>query len=63
MPGYSVTRVAQDDIEGIVRHIGSDNPKAADRFEDDLYDAFDHLAANSHLGHKRSDLTNRPVFF
>jgi plasmid stabilization system protein ParE len=47
----------------IVRHIGSDTPKAAERFEDDLYDVFDHLAGNPHLGHKRSDLTDRPVFF
>jgi toxin ParE1/3/4 len=63
MPGYSVTLVAQADIEDIVRHIGGDNPKAAERFQDDLYEAFDHLAANPHLGHRRSDLTNRPVFF
>ena len=63
MPDYSVTLVAQDDIEGIIGHLGSDNPKVAERFEDDLYDAFGHLAANPHLGHKRSDLTNRPVFF
>lgn len=30
---------------------------------DEIYDAFDMLARNPHLGHQRSDLTPLPVFF
>ncbi len=60
---YSLTLQAQRDIEDIWRYIAGDNPAAADRVETALYDAFALLAGNHHLGHKRDDLTRKPVRF
>jgi plasmid stabilization system protein ParE len=60
---YSVTRAAQSDIEDIVSTIWQDNPEAAEQVEERLYEAFDLLAQNPELGHKRLDLTDRPVRF
>ncbi len=60
---YSLTLQAQRDIEDIWRFIAADNPAAAGRVETALYDAFAMLAGNPHLGHKRDDLTHKPVRF
>lgn len=60
---FSLTHRAQRDIEDIWRYIAEDNPAAADRIETALYDAFAMLARNPQLGHKRVDLTRKPVRF
>ena len=60
---YSVTLVAQRDIEDIVWSIWQENPGAADHVEKRLYEAFGLLARNPRLGHPRPELTNRPVLF
>lgn len=63
MTDYVVTRAAQADLEQIIGWIAEDSPRAADRFEDALYDAFELLGRRPHIGHSRRDLTDRPVFF
>ncbi len=60
---YKITLAAQGDIEDIIATIWQENPKAAHAVEDRLYAAFDLLAENPGLGHKRSDLTDLPVLF
>jgi antitoxin ParD1/3/4/toxin ParE1/3/4 len=60
---YRVTLAAQSDIEEIVSFLWQENPKAAEQVENRLYEAFDLLADNPGLGHKRPDLTDRPVLF
>ncbi|MEO3430504.1 type II toxin-antitoxin system RelE/ParE family toxin [Pelagibius sp. CAU 1746] len=60
---YSLTLVAQADIEEIVTALWLENPETAELVEDRLYAAFDLLAGNPGLGHERADLTDRPVLF
>ena len=63
MTRYAVTLAAQSDIEDIVLSLWQENPSAAERVEDQVYEAFDLLAENPRLGHRRPDLTDRLVFF
>ena len=44
-------------------YIAADNPVAADKVEYELYEAMEKLALNPHIGHKRDDLTDKPVRF
>jgi len=60
---YSVTLVAQSEIEEIITSIWQENPGAAEQVEERLFQAFDLLAENPRLGHQRQDLTDRPVLF
>jgi plasmid stabilization system protein ParE len=60
---YDVSPVALDDIDAAVAFIAEKSMQAAERFVDEIYDAFDMLARNPNLGHRRSDLTSLPVFF
>ena len=60
---YDVSPVALDDIEAAAAFIAEKNIPAAERFVDEIYDAFEMLARSLHLGHRRSDLTPLPVFF
>ena len=60
---WSLTLAAQADVEEIVTAPWLENPEAAERVEERLYEAFGLLAGNPGLGHERSDLTDRPVLF
>jgi plasmid stabilization system protein ParE len=60
---YDVSPVALDDIDAAAAFIAEKNVPAAERFVDEIYDTFEVLARNPHLGHRRSDLTPLPVFF
>lgn len=60
---YDVSPVALDDIDAAAAFIAEKNVAAAERFVDQIYDAFEMLSRNPHLGHRRSDLTPLPVFF
>lgn len=60
---YSLSPIAEQDIDEIVSYIALDNPGAALKFLDALYDAMDNLATNPMLGHKREDLTDNGVRF
>lgn len=54
---------AELDLDEIWEYIAQDNIDAADRWIAKLFDAFDALAQNPGMGHKREDLTAYPVFF
>ncbi|MGB8352509.1 MAG: type II toxin-antitoxin system RelE/ParE family toxin [Chthoniobacteraceae bacterium] len=63
MRGYEFSPEARDDLQEIWVYIARDNLTAADKLEADIYEACEILAANPHLGHRRLDLTDAPVFF
>jgi len=62
MSSYHLTPSARQDVLDIYDYIAADNPDAADRFVEELYQAFDHLATFPRTGHPRADLAGpRPV--
>jgi plasmid stabilization system protein ParE len=60
---YYLTKIAEQDIDEIITHIGNENLTAAYEFVDSLYDAFELLADHPLLGHERKDLTSHPLRF
>jgi plasmid stabilization system protein ParE len=60
---YVVAPAAEADIDEIALYIATDNRAAADRFIDEVHATFRLLAENPHIGHVRTDLTDRPVRF
>jgi len=60
---YNLTLQAQLDLQEIWRYIALDNPIAAERVEGELYAEFERLSHNPNIGHKREDITNKPVRF
>ena len=63
MKGYELSPEARDDLQEIWIYIAGDNLAAADKLEADIYKAYEALAENPRLGHKRLDLTDEPVLF
>lgn len=63
MADYLILPEAQADMKTVWDYIAEDNPIAADRTSDRFYDAFHKLVEFPHMGHKREDLTRRPVRF
>jgi plasmid stabilization system protein ParE len=51
------------DINDLWEYIAFDSVDAADRIREEIYDAIDRLVAFPHQGHKRPDLTARPLRF
>jgi plasmid stabilization system protein ParE len=51
------------DLNGIHEYIDHYDPNAADRLLDDFLSAFDLLSAFPYQGHRRPDLTSRPMRF
>jgi antitoxin ParD1/3/4 len=60
---YRLTLAAQQDLQDIWLYIAQDNPPAADRVEAEFYDAFEKLVEMPLMGHRRDDLTKKPVRF
>lgn len=56
MPPFRLKRIALEDLKGIVRYIAADNPAAARKFRDDLYEKFRFLALNPRIAPERPDL-------
>jgi plasmid stabilization system protein ParE len=54
---------AYADLDEIWEYIASDNLDAADRVRDEFYEAVRALVAFPHSGHRRPDLTARPLRF
>lgn len=54
---------ANSDLDEIWEHIASENLDAADRVRQDLYQAITGLVSFPHKGHRRADLTSRPLRF
>jgi plasmid stabilization system protein ParE len=63
MSGYAFHPEARNDLNGIREHIAEDNPDAADRVVDEILDALQALVPFPHQGHRRPDLTARPLRF
>ncbi len=63
MSQYLLARAAESDLDSIWEYIARDSMDAADRWIAKLFEAFEGLAANPAIGHKREDLTALPVLF
>jgi toxin ParE1/3/4 len=60
---YVLSPEVLQDLQGIWDFIAADNVVAADKLEDEFFDAFEMLAKRPSMGHTRSDLTVRDVRF
>jgi len=63
LPRFIVAGEAENDIVDIAQYLKSLDLKAAVNFIDELYAANALLADSPALGHRRDDLTTRPVRF
>jgi plasmid stabilization system protein ParE len=54
---------AYADLDEIWEYIADDNLDAADRVLEEIYQTIQSLVAFPHRGHKRPDLTSRPLLF
>ena len=63
MNEYVLGAEAELDLDEIWEYIAEDNIDAADRWIGKLFDAFDSLAQNPGMGHRRDDLTAYPILF
>jgi plasmid stabilization system protein ParE len=63
MKEYVLSTGAELDLDEIWEYIAHDNIGAADRWIGKLFDAFEAIARNPGIGHKRQYLTDYPVLF
>lgn len=63
MRGYDFHPEARIDLHEIWEYIADDNPEAADRVIDRIEAVIEALVPLPHRGHKRPDLTSRPLRF
>lgn len=63
MIGYDFHPEARVDLENVWEFIGADNPDAADRRVAEILSAIRSLVVFPAQGHRRLDLTSRPLRF
>jgi plasmid stabilization system protein ParE len=63
MTGYALHPEALTDLEDIREYVAEDNPDAADRMITEIFDAIRALVAFPNQGHRRPNLTSRPLRF
>lgn len=63
MSGFALHPEAFTDLDNIREFIAEDNPNAADRVITEIFDTLRALAPFPHQGHRRPDLTSRPLRF
>jgi plasmid stabilization system protein ParE len=63
MSAYVLSPEAVQDLQDVWDFIASDNVHAADKLEDEFFEAFESLAEHPRMGHTRPDLTERDVRF
>ncbi len=63
MSGYSLHPEAFADIDEIAAYIGEDSPEASHRVLNEIYQAIRLLVRFPNRGHRRPDLTSRPLRF
>jgi toxin ParE1/3/4 len=63
MSGYAFHPSARDDLDEIWDYIAADNLDAADRVITEILDAIRAVVPFPHSGHRRPDLTARPLRF
>ena len=61
--GFDLHPLAAQDITDIWTFIADDSPHAAGRFREEILAAIRALVPFSHQGHRRPDLTSRPLRF
>ncbi len=61
--GYELHPKAYGDVDEIRGYIAADNPDAADRVVREVFNAIERLVPFPHSGHRRIDLTSRPLRF
>ena len=61
--GYALLPEAFADLDEIRSYIAQDSPDAADRVITEIFDAIRQLAPFPHQGHRRPDLSSRPLWF
>ncbi|MDX2072888.1 MAG: type II toxin-antitoxin system RelE/ParE family toxin [Alphaproteobacteria bacterium] len=60
---YIISEQAQQDMEDIWWYIAQDNPVAADKTSDAIYEAYSLLAEHPYMGHVRKDITRSSLRF
>lgn len=63
MAFYELSSEAQNDLFEIWMHIAGDSIELADRIYDEFHSLFGSLGKMPGQGHRRKDLTKRPVLF
>ena len=63
MSAYVFGHGAARDLDDLWEYIAQGSVEAADRLVAGLFEAFEALARNPGIGHKREDLTDFPVLF
>lgn len=63
MSGFVLHPEALTDLDEIWEYIAADNPGAADGVLEEIYEAIRALVPFPQQGHRRSDLTSRPLRF
>jgi len=63
MSGHALHPEAYADLDDIRRYIAQHSPDAADRVIKEIFDAIRALVPFPHQGHRRPDLTSRPLRF
>jgi plasmid stabilization system protein ParE len=63
MSGYGFHPESVADLDEIWEHIAQDNIDAADGVLADIHSSLTTLAASPQIGHRRTDLTARPLRF
>jgi plasmid stabilization system protein ParE len=61
--GYAFHPEAKIDLDAVWEYIAEDNPEAADRIIDAIEATIQALVPFPHQGHRRPDLTSRPLRF
>ena len=62
-PGFALHPLAAQDITEIWEYIAADNPLAAGRVREEIHKAIRALVTFPDRGHRRTDLTSRPLRF
>jgi plasmid stabilization system protein ParE len=60
---FKLSPEAAQDIREIWAYIAGDSIKAARRIRLQIFDACQRIAENPEIGHRREDLTDKPVLF
>jgi len=63
MKRFKLSPEAAQDIREIWAYIAADSIKAARRLRLQIFDACQRIADNPGIGHRRQDLTEKPVLF
>ena len=63
MSGFLLHPDVYGDLDEIWEFIAQDDPEAADRVREEIYNGIRGLVSFTHQGHTRPDLTSRPLRF